>query len=84
MTEARGLDTRAVDDVIKRAILAARQVASSAELVAALEQRRAAKYALSGKRDAWQRRFGSASPLCPHLESESGVMSALGRRPGFS
>lgn len=43
---------RAVDDVIKRAILADRQVASSAELVAALEERRAAKYALSGKRDA--------------------------------
>lgn len=42
---------RAVDDVIKRAILADKQVASSGELIAALEERRAAKHALSGKRD---------------------------------
>jgi SpoVK/Ycf46/Vps4 family AAA+-type ATPase len=43
---------RAVDDVIKRAILADKQVVFSDELIAALEERRAAKHVLSGNPDA--------------------------------
>lgn len=42
---------RAVDDVIKRAILAEESVASSVKLIAALTDRRTAKLALSGKRE---------------------------------
>lgn len=42
---------RAVDDVIKRAILAEESVASSVKLITALTDRRTAKLALSGKRD---------------------------------
>ena len=55
LTASEGLShaeiARAVDDVIKHAILADKRVASSTELMAALEERRAAKHALSGKRD---------------------------------
>jgi SpoVK/Ycf46/Vps4 family AAA+-type ATPase len=43
---------RAVDDVIKRAILAEEAVVSSVKLIAALTDRRTAKQALSGKREA--------------------------------
>jgi hypothetical protein len=43
---------RAVDDVIKRAILADKQVVFSDELIAALDERRAAKRVLSGNPDA--------------------------------
>jgi len=43
---------RAVDDVIKRAILREESKASSAKLQVALAERQAAKHALSGKREA--------------------------------
>lgn len=43
---------RAVDDVIKRAIMAGASCAKSADLVSALTERQQAKSALSGKREA--------------------------------
>ena len=43
---------RAVDDVIKRAIIGVASKASSAQLVAALQERQEAKDAILGKREA--------------------------------